>query len=147
MEFPVSEIVLALALGVNGSSVDPKEAVCLARNIYHEARGESDRGQAAVAAVTMNRVEDLRWPDEICDVVYQERQFSWTNRDTGALPRDWSAYEKAMLIAIATISGDTPDPTKGAQYFHGTYIPTPPHARGMTVTAVIGDHEFRRDRR
>ena len=53
------------------------EIDCLARNIYHEARGESLQGQIAVAAVTVNRVLTKGYPSSICQVVYQPYQFSW----------------------------------------------------------------------
>ena len=39
------------------------DLMCLARNIYHEARGEPITGQYAVAEVTMNRVASRRFPD------------------------------------------------------------------------------------
>ena len=44
---------------------------CLALNIYHEARSDGDLGQQAVGFVTMNRVENDKYPETICDVVYQ----------------------------------------------------------------------------
>ena len=57
---------------------------CLALNVYWEARSEPMQGQLAVAAVTLNRVNDPRFPDDICDVVRQggevrkhRCQFSW----------------------------------------------------------------------
>jgi hypothetical protein len=37
---------------------DP-ELICLAMNIYHEARNQSIAGQMAVALVTINRVNDI----------------------------------------------------------------------------------------
>jgi len=55
-----------------------RDLVCLAMNIYHEGRGEEMRGQAAIAAVTMNRVRSARYPDTVCAVVWQRKQFSWT---------------------------------------------------------------------
>ena len=39
--------------------------------------GEGARGQYAVAAVTLNRVREKRWPDGIA-ASYQKKQFSWT---------------------------------------------------------------------
>ena len=58
--------------------------VCLALNIYHEARGEGMMGKYAVAHVVMNRVEHERFPDTVCDVITQRRnnrlhqcQLSW----------------------------------------------------------------------
>ena len=48
-----------------------KEQKCLANAIYFEARGESLRGQAAVAQVVLNRVRNPTYPNTICGVVYQ----------------------------------------------------------------------------
>jgi len=47
------------------------EVVCLAENIYFEARAESYSGKAAVGNVTRNRVLDSRWPSTYCAVVQQ----------------------------------------------------------------------------
>lgn len=47
------------------------EVMCLAENIYFEARAESYSGKAAVGNVTRNRVEDTRWPATFCEVVMQ----------------------------------------------------------------------------
>lgn len=44
---------------------------CLARNIYHEAGGESIEGKVAVGLVTINRSNSGRFPDTICGVVNQ----------------------------------------------------------------------------
>ena len=48
-----------------------QQIVCLAENIYFEARAESIEGKAGVANVTRNRVEDSRWPGTYCEVVQQ----------------------------------------------------------------------------
>tara|TARA_B100002019_G_C21266715_1_gene599842 strand:- start:898 stop:1527 length:630 start_codon:yes stop_codon:yes gene_type:complete len=48
-----------------------REMICLAENIYFEARAEGVEGKAAVANVTRNRVESSRFPNSFCDVVYQ----------------------------------------------------------------------------
>ena len=57
---------------------------CLAINIYREAGYEPFEGKVAVAQVTMNRVEDPQFPNDVCSVVYQKSttvktvcQFSW----------------------------------------------------------------------
>ena len=47
-----------------------KQIECLAANVYHESRGESMAGQLAVALVTNNRKNDIRFPNTYCDVVY-----------------------------------------------------------------------------
>ena len=48
-----------------------REMVCLAENIYFEARAESIEGKAGVANVTRNRVNSTLFPNTYCDVVYQ----------------------------------------------------------------------------
>ena len=44
---------------------------CMATAIFFEARGEPMVGQVAVAQVIMHRVNDHRYPDNVCDVVKQ----------------------------------------------------------------------------
>ena len=56
-----------------------REMNCLALNVYYESRGETRAGQQAVAKVTLNRVVSSRYPDTICDVVY-EKNWSKTNK-------------------------------------------------------------------
>jgi len=51
--------------------------VCLALNIYHEARNQPTIGQVAVGQVVMNRVRDERFPDTVCGVVKQGQTYSW----------------------------------------------------------------------
>ena len=49
------------------------ERVCLAKNIYFESANQPDAGRVAVAQVVLNRVEDLQFPNSICEVVYQAK--------------------------------------------------------------------------
>ena len=51
-----------------------KEMICLADNIYFEARNEPVEGMYGVAFVTMNRVRDGSYPNTICNVVKQKFQ-------------------------------------------------------------------------
>lgn len=48
-----------------------QEMMCLAENIYFEARAEGVEGKAAVANVTRNRVVSADFPNTYCGVVYQ----------------------------------------------------------------------------
>ena len=62
---------------------DHNEVLCVAENIYFEARAESYSGKAAVANVTRNRVLDNRWPDTYCEVVQQgPKRESWKTKQT-----------------------------------------------------------------
>lgn len=75
---------------------------CLAENIYHEARGESLEARTMVAMVTVARAidEDPQWPKTVCEVVAQERQYSWV-LDT-AIARKRSEQKRwADAIALA----------------------------------------------
>ena len=54
-----------------------QEAVCLAKNMYYEARNQGLAGQLAVSLVVMNRVKDKRYPNTICEVVYQGPISKW----------------------------------------------------------------------
>lgn len=53
---------------------------CLTVNLYYEARGESIKGMKAVAAVVYNRAESRVYPNSICKVIFQNKQFSWTHQ-------------------------------------------------------------------
>lgn len=81
------------------SSFIEKEKKCLADNIYHEARGEGEKGWKAVAAVTINRTRHPEFPSTICGVVYQYKQFSWTIKKKRPAIKEKKLYE-----AIASFS-------------------------------------------
>lgn len=142
--------VLAAALALSGGSVDkpvePNEVACLALNIYHEARGEDEKGQAAVAHVTLNRAADPRYPDNICEVVTQRNsracQFSWVCLKSSWRAYDRESFRKALSVALETLEGRWNDPTRGATYFISTRIGVPDWARRLRQTAVIGGHRF-----
>src|SRR4249919_3991403 len=69
-----------IGVNVDTSKIDPEEAYCLAENIYYESRNEDIRGQFAVGAVTLNRVNDGRFPSTVCDVVKQANIHRVTKR-------------------------------------------------------------------
>lgn len=111
---------------------------CLARNIYHEARGEPFVGMIAVGEVTLNRVADPRYPDTVCDVVYQPHQFSWTTHDFR--PVYGPSYLQAFGIASDLLRYHTPSLDL---YFH-TIDVQPSWASKRTRTRRIGRHIFYR---
>ena len=47
------------------------EQVCLANNIYWEARNQTEEGMIGVGLVVRNRVLDNRFPHSYCEVVHQ----------------------------------------------------------------------------
>jgi len=124
--------------------VDFKETTdCMTANIYHEARGESKKGQYAVAHVTMNRVKHEKFPDTVCEVVFQPKQFSWTHTIKDPRPREYQAWKQAQKIALDVMYGNVPDNTFGAIYYHADYVdPWWAKADGMFMTRTIGSHIF-----
>ena len=114
-----------------------KDIMCLADNIYHEARGESYLGKLLVANVTINRVKSKYWPGSICEVVHQYKQFSWTLA-TKVKSVNIKEYAEAKKIAVEamTISRVT-----DATYFHATRI-KPKWAKYCKKLATVGNHIF-----
>jgi len=118
------------------------ERNCLAMNVYHEARGESVIGQIAVAQVVMNRVDHNYFPDTVCDVVYQDHQFSWTQDNISDTTSDTFAWNLAKDIAITVYAREEDDPTSGALFYHADYIDTPHWAKQMETTLREETHIF-----
>ena len=105
------------------------ELTCLALNIYHEARGETGSGQAAVGHVVMNRVADRRFPNSVCDVVRQGGelteygcQFSWWCDGRSDRPRDGRSWQEIEDIARIVYWGLSKDLTKGALWYHADHV-------------------------
>lgn len=129
--------------------------MCLALNVYHEARGESIMGQHAVAQVTMNRAE--RDPSKVCQVVVAKKQFSWVNPSFGLVektpkgcvltkrgePKEGDAWDRAKKIAWVTLArADQPDFfAHGAKFYHVTWV-HPVWRHKLKQVAVIGHHKF-----
>ncbi len=134
--------------------------MCLALNIYYEARSEPLAGQLAVAQVVLNRVYDDRFPDEICEVVHQgptyksnpdlpirnRCQFSWYCDGKSDNPTDNGAFEQAHFLAswlITTHPDNILDLSEGATHYHAVYV-LPEWASSKTFTVRIGNHMFYR---
>jgi spore germination cell wall hydrolase CwlJ-like protein len=145
--------IVTSAFAEEHNIIDPvrdPELYCLALNIYFEARGEPIEGQYAVADVTLNRVESEQFPNTICEVVYQRRQFSWTHQIRNPRnPRlsEREAWHDAQLYAIEISRWDIMrGVTDGATYFHASYS-RPRWRHSFERTEVIGVHLFYRDPR
>ncbi|MFN4154682.1 MAG: cell wall hydrolase [Paracoccaceae bacterium] len=120
---------------------------CLQQALYFEARGESLRGQFAVAEVILNRVESRDYPSSVCGVVRQGNsnacQFSYVCDGNSDVMRDRQAADKAGRIARIMLNGAPRGLTAGATHFH-TRAVNPRWARQFPRTASIGAHLFYR---
>lgn len=143
------------------------ELYCLAMNIYHESRSDNLAGQAAVADVVLNRVNDKRYPSTICEVVKQgpvreswktrqtpdptdavfhpvrhRCQFSWWCDGKDDVPHQPMAWRKAQEIAYHIVNGDLfRGITEGSTHYHATYV-DPKWNRSMLEMGRIGEHIF-----
>jgi len=99
--------------------VEATTALCLALNIYYEARSEPFEGQIAVTQVVLNRVEDKRWPNTPCGVITQRGQFSWYTQGQNHFPLpDTKSWIKATRLATLILEYNYIDITDGAVYYH-----------------------------
>jgi len=122
--------------------VPGQELGCLAMNIYHEARGETEKGKLAVAAVTMNRVKAKYYPDTVCGVVWQKKQFSWTELKLKYhAVKDTKAWVNAIEIAQLFIDGGNWPGVGEATHYHTTAV-SPNWKDDTLLVAQVGNHLF-----
>lgn len=139
-----------LNAAIPASARSATELKCLATAIYFEARGESEKGQIAVAQVVLNRLKNPAYPNTICGVVYQNKnkrnrcQFSFacdgrTDRITDK--RSWAA---SQALARRIMNDDRTlymADIGAATHYHATYV-KPRWARSMKRMDKIGRHIF-----
>ncbi|WMT87892.1 cell wall hydrolase [Pelagibacterium sp. 26DY04] len=125
-----------------------REQWCLSTGIYFEARGESYRGQVAVAQTIMNRVEHPNYPDTICGVVYQNQhrrnacQFSFACDGIPDRINEPSAWAKAQEITQSVLNREIYlTEVADATHYHATYV-RPHWARNMDKVTQVGLHVF-----
>ena len=142
------------------------QAKCLADNMYFEARNQSWRGIVAVGMVTLNRVNDKRFPEILCEVVKQgpiskwwleekgkivpirhKCQFSWyCDGKSDKIPEfDVELYNAIFAKASRMIGqynwGTLDDMTKGSTHYHADYV-YPEWRQTKTKMITIDNHIF-----
>jgi len=126
-----------------------KEWYCLAEALYFEARGESLRGQVAVAEVILNRVDSKLYPNTICGVIQQGQhrrnacQFSYNCDGKANHVGNKKVFNRLGKIAWSMIQGTPRKLTGQALYYHNTTV-SPRWSRKFHRTAKIGSHIFYR---
>ncbi|MGH1453604.1 MAG: cell wall hydrolase [Paracoccaceae bacterium] len=122
---------------------------CLSEALYFEARGESVKGQFAVAEVIMNRVDSARFPGSVCNVINQGTgrkfacQFTYTcdgHKEVISEPR---AFQRVGKVAKIMLNGAPRELTGGATYYHTNAV-RPRWSRKFARTTTIGVHHFYR---
>jgi spore germination cell wall hydrolase CwlJ-like protein len=144
VKLPADTVLDPEAIFADSSTAERK---CLALNIYFESRGESQVGQEFIGWVTLNRVLNTEFPNDICAVVWQDGQFSWTKDGKSDKPAEPAAWATAQTIAdqLLLSYGVDRDPTEGATYFHAGYV-SPDWAKRFERVVRIDNHIFYADR-
>ncbi|MCE0504915.1 MULTISPECIES: cell wall hydrolase [unclassified Roseivivax] len=124
---------------------------CLAEALYFEARGETVKGQFAVAEVILNRADSPRFPSSVCGVVHQGTasgrkygcQFTFKCDGAPEAIHEAAAYRRVGKVARLMLEGAPRRLTAGATHYHTTAV-SPSWARSFPMTAQIGVHRFYR---
>ena len=161
----------ALVIGtvVVGSTMSPQpkydeSATCLAKNMYYEARNQGTAGWMAVTAVVLNRVNDDRFPNTICEVVEEgptrkswkdpkvkipvkhRCQFSWFCEQVYSRVKNKYQWEESVLVAKKALTSEVAHDTlhkEKAMYYHANYVK--PNWNLPKITQ-IGAHIFYKER-
>lgn len=159
----VNAVVLAGMVGVGAyqvqeaqaqqtvDNISEEELYCLQQNIFFEARNQSTLGQVAVAWVTINRMESNSYPDTICGVVWQNKQFSWTHDGKSDTPSDnvleqraWEDAELVAEVALLDWARAQLSPVEDAVMYHADWIEDPYWAASYETVVKIDNHIFYR---
>ena len=139
---PATAKAMGVSLSGSGGAVAASASIIsadhrlLSRLVYAEARGETYKGQVAVAAVVLNRVASASFPNTISGVIFQSGAFSCvSNGSINHIPDG-----TAVRAALDALNGW--DPTGGCLYYYNPKATNDQWIRTRTVKTVIGNHQF-----
>ena len=143
----------------DAKTIDVESQVCLAKNIYFEARDQGLASKMAVSLVALNRVKHKHYPSTICEVIYQgptyswkpefpvrnKCQFSWYCDGKSDKPKEIEAWNNALEISNLMLYSPKGlvDFTEGATHYHAIQI-RPHWAAHLIKVGRIEDHIFYR---
>jgi spore germination cell wall hydrolase CwlJ-like protein len=136
-------------VGRHASALDSaRDLTCLTEAVYFEARGETPRGQAAVAQVVLNRVASPNFPKSVCGVVFQGAahagcQFSFACDGSMRRGLETAAWDRARHIAERALAGVAGGGIGSATHFHTVDV-QPDWGPQMIRVAQVGLHIFYR---
>ena len=124
-----------------------EQFACLAEALYFEARGETVKGQFAVAEVILNRVKSAQFPNSLCGVIKQGAenlnrcQFSYKCDGEPEYMTERGAKKRAADVAILMMKGERRALSGNATHYHADYV-DPYWASKLLKTATVGTHIF-----
>jgi len=138
-------ILVGLLLASNASALTLNTDLnCLAANIYYEGRGEPLVGQIFIGYVTLNRVNNKQWPNNICDVIKQKNQFSWYISDN-IKPKNKEAWKESLSLANALLKNNVKVINNTALYFNNPKISkSKKFFKNLRLINVVSNHSFYR---
>ena len=150
---PTAERVKKRNLMLASTGEGQSESDCLAQAIYHEARGESEAGQSAVANVIVNRALSGKFPSTLCGVIYQNAskgyhrcQFTFACDGRTDAPREQRAWARSQNIAKEVYaefaSGRQMESLPRSVLYYHTRSSNPSWSNTFTQVASIGSHLF-----
>lgn len=113
--------------------------MCLATAIFFEAGIEPVDGKVAVADVILNRVEDRRYPDDICAVVFEPNQFSFTHDGKPDVLGNGPLATESLKVAEEVMEGRTLGLT--STHYHAAYV-APSWKKAFDFDGKVGLHYF-----
>ena len=121
--------------------------LCLATAVFFEARGEPIDGKELVANVIINRVESNKYPDAICEVVNQRKQFSYTHDGMSDNPLKYNSYHDSIAweesLGMAEYVLDTGVINSYIIMYHNTDV-DPYWTDSYSLSGKVGKHLFYR---
>lgn len=128
-----------------------EEQYCLAHNLYFETSGEPRAGKIAVIFVVLNRTGDKRWPNNVCEVIWQKKwaqkskryvsQFSWTTDGKSDTPKHLQEWYRCLLLAKSWRDGKLKNNIGKATHYHSKNV-KPWWRKNFLKVASIGNHIF-----
>jgi N-acetylmuramoyl-L-alanine amidase len=136
--------------------------ICLALNVYFEARDQPMIGQYAVAETVINRMHSELFPDTICEVVTQAETYKWAEQSKNLLdkkvirdrcqfswfcdglsdvPKDEYAWDVSLMVAHGVLNGLVDSAVEDSLWYHAHYV-QPEWASSKRLVVRINDHIF-----
>ena len=117
-------------------SGSPGARECLMRAMYFESNRSSREGLLAVGTVVMNRVASPKFPNTVCGVVGQPKQFA-----KGVLTRNMRGNRGELAkLASDILAGKRHPGVKKAKFFHMAGLKFP--YKNMHYVLVAGGNAF-----
>lgn len=117
------------------------QVLCLALNIYHEARGSTQADIMAVGHTTKNRT--IYRKKDFCAVIFEKNQYDWVRKPISQqMPKDNKSWERMVAVARRFVTEEMSDPTKGADSFYSRRRSPPAQALRSSIHVLIGGNVY-----